>query len=183
MINKLRIEDHGIYLRSLLAMDVNQEYLSWLKNPLVNAHLEIRFNLPTCIEDLQAFIKQMNDCTDSLFLGIFKKEDNKHIGNIKLGPINQDHSYAEVGFLIGDPAEWGKGYAVRAIQLITDYAFLQLNLVKVTAGCYEHNYGSRRALLKAGFQEEGREILKYEVNGVRQDGIRFGKLSPAIQKL
>jgi len=178
VINKLLIEDHGIYLRSLLPMDVDQEYLNWLKNPLVNAHLEIRFDIPTGIEELQLFIKKMNECADTLFMGIFKKDGNKHIGNIKLGPINQYHRFAEVGFLIGDPAEWGKGYAARAIELISNYGFLQLGLVKLTAGCYENNYGSHRALLKAGFQEEGRETLKYEFNGIRQDGIRFGKLSP-----
>jgi len=83
-----------------------------------------------------------------------------------------------VGFLIGEKKEWGKGYASEAILMLCEYAFNQLDLVKITAGCYEENAGSKRALLKAGFLVEGRQSSQWDANGKRQAGIIFGKVNP-----
>ena len=38
----------------------------------------------------------------------------------------------------------------------------------------------RRALLKAGFVEEGRRISHWLVAGCRQDGILLGRVNPSI---
>src|SRR5205814_2669717 len=84
-----------------------------------------------------------------------RKDNDQHIGNIKLGPIHWIHRYAEIGLLIGEKSCWGQGYASEAIRLVTTYAFERLNLHKVTAGCYATNVGSVRAFEKAGFVREG----------------------------
>ena len=62
--------------------------------------------------------------------------------------------------------------------LLTEYAFTQLSIAKLTAGCYADNEGSRRAFLKAGFSEEGRRIAQWIVDGRRQDGVLLGKVNP-----
>lgn len=175
------LEAQDLLLRTLSTGDATSDYLNWLLDPQVNAFLEIRFNLPSTLAELSSFIEKIAVSSDSLLLGIYKKADLKHIGNIKLGPINPYHRCADLGFLIGDRSEWGKGYASSAIKIITDYAFNHLDLAKVTAGCYAQNEGSRRALLKAGFQQEGCQTLQWEANGIRQDGLLFGKLNPSIQ--
>ena len=38
---------------------------------------------------------------------------------------------------------------------VVQYGFEHLGLVKITAGCYESNKGSKKVLLKAGFEVEG----------------------------
>ena len=63
-------------------------------------------------------------------LGIFLKENNTHIGNIKIGNINHFHGYGDLGFLIGKD-HWNKGYGTESIKLATNYAFNQLKLHKV----------------------------------------------------
>jgi RimJ/RimL family protein N-acetyltransferase len=175
------LEGKNFLLRTLFRSDATPDYLNWLWDPEINAFLEIRFNLPSSLDELGNFIENVAASSDSLLLGIFKKNDLKHIGNIKLGPINPYHRCADVGFLIGNHSEWGKGYASGAITTLTDYAFDQLDLAKVTAGCYVRNEGSRRALLKAGFQQEGCQTLQWVANGVRQDGLLFGKLNLGLQ--
>jgi len=175
------LETQDLLLRTLSKSDATSDYLNWLWDPQINAFLEIRFNLPSSLAELSTFIEKVAVSPDSLLLGIYKKTDLKHIGNIKIGPINPYHRWADLGFLIGDRSEWGKGYASSAITAITDYAFNHLDLAKVTAGCYAQNQGSRRALLKAGFQQEGCQTLQWEANGIRQDGLLFGKLNPSIQ--
>src|SRR5262249_39270580 len=92
---------------------------------------------------------------DNVFLAIILKEGDRHIGNIKLGPIQWIHRFADIGLLIGEKDCWGRGYATEAIRLVTDYAFCELNLHKLAAGCYDLNQGSIKAFQKVGFIVEG----------------------------
>ena len=87
-------------------------------------------------------------------LGIFLREDGRHIGNIKIGPVVTRHARAELGYLIGDRSEWNKGFASEAIREVVRYGIEELGLAKITAGIYETNIGSAKALLKAGFKLE-----------------------------
>jgi [ribosomal protein S5]-alanine N-acetyltransferase len=102
---------------------------------------------------------------------MFLKETQTHIGNIKIGSINWQHRYGDVGLLIGDKNSWGKGIAAEAISLVTQYAFEELNLHKLTAGMYEQNIGSYKAFIKAGYQEVGRFKQHYFSHGEYVDGI------------
>lgn len=174
------IYSQHIVLRTLQLSDATPAYLDWLSNPAINAYLEVRFSPPLTVSDLIVFIADANSSLHTLMLGIFLRESGHHIGNIKLGPIDWNHKVGDMGFLIGDSEQWGKGYASKAIALLTDYAFKELGLAKVTAGCYAENEGSRRALLKANFVEEGRRISQWLVTDSRQDGILMGRVNPRV---
>jgi ribosomal-protein-alanine N-acetyltransferase len=174
------IHSEHIFLSTLQPGDATPIYLSWLLDPTINAYLETRFSPPKLVSDLATFIGDVNCSMHTLMLGIFLQENGRHIGNIKLGPIDWNHKVGDVGFLVGDKEQWGKGYASKAITLLANYAFTQLGLAKLTAGCYAENEGSYRALLKAGFVEEGRRISQWVVAGYRQDGILMGRLSPSV---
>jgi RimJ/RimL family protein N-acetyltransferase len=172
------INSEHIVLRTLQPADATAAYLGWLSDPVVNVYLEVRFSPPMTANDLEAFIDEVNASSHTLMLGIFLQEGGCHIGNIKLGPIDWNHQVGDIGFLIGDKEQWGKGYASKAIGLLSDYAFEKLGLMKLTAGCYAQNEGSRRALLKAGYIEEGRRVSQWVVAGCRQDGILLGRINP-----
>ena len=177
---EIPIYSESIFLRSLQPGDATLVYLGWLSDPAINAHLEVRFSPPQSVGGLATLVADLNQSTHTLMLGIFLGEDGGHIGNIKLGPIDWHHQAGDLGFLIGDKEQWGKGYASQAIALLADYAFAHLGLAKLTAGCYAENEGSRRALIKAGFMEEGRRIAQWLVTGRRQDGILLGRVNPNI---
>lgn len=168
----------NILLRTLEAKDATEHYLAWLNDPKINAYLEVRFSPPNKVEDLAEFIKKINNSRDSLLLGIFLRAGNRHIGNIKLGPIDLNHAVSDLGFLIGDDQQWGKGYASEAILLLTEYAFDQLGLAKLTAGCSFKNQGSFRALQKVGFKKEGHLISHWKFGSIRQDGLLMGRINP-----
>lgn len=172
----------SIFLRTLGADDASATYLAWLSDPEVSQFLEVRFSPPQTVKHLQQFIEQTNASKDSLMLGIFLHSENRHIGNIKLGPIDWNHSVADIGLLLGDKTQWGKGYATVAISLITDYAFGLLKLTKLTAGCYALNEGSTKAFVRAGFVVEGRRLSQWQVGDVRQDGILLGKVNPVFSR-
>lgn len=165
------IETARLQLRHLTEADVTESYLSWLNDPEVLRYLEVRFSKAGGLEGLSSFVKTVNDSTDTVMFGIFRKDTGHHIGNIKLGPIKLEHARAEIGFLIGDRLSWGAGYASEAIQAVAQFGLDHLNLAKIGAGCYETNVGSMKALLKAGFLQ-----VATIPNDVVSDGARVASL-------
>jgi len=160
-------------LRALEPSDLNATYLGWLNDPEVNCYLETRF-LPQTLEALQAYWQAHRDDPTSPWFAICLAADGRHIGNIKLGPIQWLHRRADLSLFIGDSSCWGKGYASEAIALMRDWAFRELDLQKLSAGIYAGNIGSRRAFEKCGFAIEG--TLRQEVvsSGERLDIWRMG---------
>ena len=143
------IVSQRLVLKTLDETKVGSAYLSWMNNDEVIKYLEIKHNQPKSITDLVNFVNEINSDDKTLLLGIYL-----HIGNIKLGPINSHHNRADIGFIIGDKKYWGQGYSTEAIGALVKFAFNKIGLQKLTAGCYEGNIGSSKALLKAGFTHE-----------------------------
>jgi len=175
-MNNISIETERLILRSMSRADAAGPYLRWMRDPEILRYLEARF-LEFTEDGLATYIERCNDDGTVMLLAICLKEDGTHIGNIKLGPINGAHSRADVGFLIGDKGQWGKGFAPEAIDAVARHAFDQLRLHKVTAGIYEENTGSRRALAKAGFVEEGYRAEQYFCDGKWTGGILVGRVA------
>ncbi len=149
----MRMEGKKIYLRILSPEDVSQDYVDWMHDPLVNQYLESKYTAQT-VDMVKEFVEAMNSSAHDFLFGIFLR-DGKHVGNIKIGGVNFVHRYAEIGLLIGDRDQWGKGLGREAIELATRYAFEELNLNKVEAGIYANNVGSYKAFIKAGYREVG----------------------------
>ena len=139
----------------LLVLDVSFDYVSWLNNPKVNRYLECRHTKHS-IESTKKFVSDLHaDASNQLLLGIFKSCDNKQIGTMKVGPINWNHRHASVGLMIGEMEVWGMGYGTESIRLVTAYAFSDLGLDSLNAGCYAENTGSYKSFLKAGWEVTG----------------------------
>jgi RimJ/RimL family protein N-acetyltransferase len=163
-----------LLLRTMTAADARDTYLAWMRDPEVNRFLESRFSVPEHTQDLVSFIESVNSSQDSLLLGIFLREDGRHIGNIKIGPLVMRHARSEIGYLIGDRAAWGKGYATEAICEIARYGMETLGLQKITAGIYETNRGSAKALLNAGFKLEAKITSNIICDGKRIASEMYG---------
>jgi len=148
------LESERLYLRAVLPDDANEAYCRWMNDSEVNKYIESRF-YPHTQERLRDYVSVKLGDAESPFFAIVLKVGDRHIGNIKLGPINMIHRFADIGIIIGEKDCWGKGYGTEAIRLIVEYAFNALNLHKVTAGFYEPNIQSIKAFEKAGFSQEG----------------------------
>ncbi len=171
MSDKHRIDGPRLHLRSVRPSDATERYVSWLNDPEINRYLEVRFS-PQTLEGVRAYVTEMAGSEDYAFMAIVLNDGDRHIGNIKIGPMNRAHRFADIGIVIGEKDCWGKGYATEAIALATRYAFETLDLHRLEAGAYAPNMGSAKAFLKAGWKEEGLESAKWLVDGVFVDGIR-----------
>ncbi len=151
MIKKVKIEGERIYLKTLGKHDATKEYCSWLNDPVVNKYLETR---DATIAGIEKYIKDKNKNPNCLFLGIFFKENQKHIGTIKLEPVDLKNCKATLGLLIGDKDYWGKGIGKEATALLVDYGFNKLKLKEVNLGVISDNKAAVRVYEKAGFKVE-----------------------------
>jgi RimJ/RimL family protein N-acetyltransferase len=170
------LEGERIYLRGICLSDVTASYERWMNDPDVMAYLESRF-YPHSQGGLRDYVGNILNDKSNVFLAIVLREGDRHIGNIKLGPIDWIHRFADVGISIGEKDCWGKGYATEAIRLMVHYAFTKLNLHKLTAGCYDANRGSEKCFQKAGFSIEGRRKSHYFCEGSYVDAILLGILN------
>lgn len=77
------------------------------------------------------------------------------IGGIGIEP-RQDvyRKTAIIGYWLSE-ALWGKGIMPEAVKLVTEYAFTQLDFIRVQASVYSKNPASMRVLEKAGYVKEG----------------------------
>lgn len=164
-----------IYLRDVLLSDVNAAYCGWMNDPEVTQYLESRFTSATP-ESLRAYVTARAQDDDTAFLAIVTCDGDRHIGNIKLGPIDRNHGVADIGIIIGEKECWGRGYATEAITLVVRYAFETLGVRRLTAGAYAGNEGSIRAFEKAGFAREGVRRQHYRSGNGYVDGIQMGLL-------
>jgi ribosomal-protein-alanine N-acetyltransferase len=106
---------------------VTQDYVSWLNDPQVNQYLDCRFVTHT-IESAKKFVQAMLDSPDNLFLGIRSHLLDRHIGNIKIGPIDKNHGFGLLGIMIGEKKAWSKGIGGLAINMMLEIARNQLLL-------------------------------------------------------
>lgn len=165
----------GVRLFMLTPEQVGEAYVEWLNDPRVNRYLESRFVQHT-VETTRDFVSAMVESPNNLLLGIRSEAMGSHVGNIKIGPLNDHHATGEIGILVGEPRVWGKGVASAAIRMICDIARDRLALRKVTAGCYASNVGSKRAFEKAGFEIEGIRKAQVLCDGVPEDLVLLGRL-------
>ena len=171
-----RWRNDSIQLFLLEPEDVNESYVAWLNDPIVNRYLESRFTTHM-LDSTRVFVKNCLDDASTLFLGIRSHElKAQHVGNIKLGPIDERHGLGEVGILIGERNAWGKDIASAAIAMLAEIARDELHLRKITAGCYASNVGSQKAFLKAGFHIECERKAHFLLNGKPEALVLLGCL-------
>ena len=173
------LEGARLYLRPVRASDANEAYADWLNDEEINQYLESRFVKHTP-ESIGAYIEKILQNKDIFFFAMVRKDNNRHIGNIKLGPIDWRHKLGDIGIIIGDKDSWGKGYATEAIDILSEFSFSELGLHKLTAGAYMNNVGSVKAFQRAGFSEEGIRKSHYLFNGEYVDSVLLAKISQKL---
>ena len=80
-----RIDGNGIYLRVLEESDASARYAGWLNDPEVTRHLD---SCGGTLESVKEYIAGKSTSEISVFFGIFLSRKDRHIGNVKLEPVD-----------------------------------------------------------------------------------------------
>jgi len=153
---KAVLQTDRIYLRELTPRDATDRYCQWLNDPNVNRFLETKH---TSIDELKEYVSEKKASSNCVFWGIFLREGNNHIGNVKLEPISYARKEATLGILIGDKMWWGKGICTETVRAVVEYAFSAMRLKKITLGVSSENTAGVNCYEKAGFSIERSEPL------------------------
>lgn len=169
-----RVIGERVYLRSLTIEDATLEYLSWLNSSETNKYLETRHST---MEELRDYLKVRVNRPDVFFAGVFDKTNDRHIGNVKLEPIDWERKSAVFGILIGNPMYRGKGFGTEATKLVAKHAFDDLGLTDIELGVIAENLAGCRAYEKAGFK-----IIDVKKGAVNHDGVLFDDVVMRLTK-
>lgn len=110
-------------------------------------------------------------------------EEGKPIGTIQLYDFNEQDKSCKLGIRIGDRNYWGKGYGEDAVNTLLEYAFMKIDIYRVTLRVYEYNERAVKCYLKCGFQYEGRLRHSAYIDGEFYDEIIMGILKSDFLKL
>ncbi len=86
---------------------------------------------------------------------IRKPGDLALLGFIQIGKIHPVYRSAELGIMIGEGVNRGKGYGQEALRLTIDFCWQELNLQRLAVAIVGNNAPARRAYEKVGFELEG----------------------------
>lgn len=172
------IETSRLRLRPLREEDVTGEYIAGLNDPKVNEYLvSARLSTQTR-ESVTAFVHQNARDPSAILFGIFVRDAPRLIGTIRLHGVEPVHGTATIGVCLFLPAFWGQGYSSEAIAAVSEWAFVNLPVRYLEAGCYEANTGSVETFLRAGFSVAARFEDKYLHRGRPAPVLFLRRLSP-----
>lgn len=126
-------------------------YVAWFADQEVTRYMGIT-GARTLAQEQEWFERTSKSDTDIVWAILV---GDRHIGSTGIHQIHWMNRRAITGNLIGDKAEWGKGYGSEAVRLRTEYAFTQTTLEKLQTEVFTENVGSRRCLEKAGYRQYG----------------------------
>ncbi len=111
------------------------------------------FPHPYTLSDAERFISMAMEMKPQTYFAVVSGDEA--IGSIGFVLGTDVHRYtAELGYWIAQPF-WNQGIASRAVKKITDYAFDDFGLTRISAEPYHTNQASIRVLEKAGYVREG----------------------------
>ena len=121
-------------------------------NPRIAVNLRDGFPNPYTLADAENFLTKFANQESAMVLAI--EYNGEYVGNIGLHKGTDVYrKSAEIGYFLGEPY-WKKGITTKAVNLICDYGFKNLDIVRIHAGIFEFNPASMRVLEKCGFKRE-----------------------------
>ena len=160
MIQTNRLSIHEISIEDLNDIHI---LLSLPESDRYNA-----FGIPDTIQATKAIVtewvrEQTADVRKSHIFSVKLLPTNQFIGLIALIPGKPNYKNGEVWYKT-HVDHWGKGYTKEALNAILQFAFEDLKLHRIEAGCAVENIASAKVLESAGMTREGltRKLLPKE---------------------
>jgi len=174
-----QIVTERLSLREFREDDITEAYLAALQDPELLQLTEARHTKWTR-DAVIRYVHDSNVPTVIELIGIFFKDSDAHIGNIRLSGFSFIHKRLEFGILIWDRNAWGKGYATEAITGLERYVFDELKFHKLCADYYVINQASQKIFEKCGYKIEGIFKDHFLLDDTYIDSVRVAKYNLKI---
>ena len=175
----MKIEDQDFSIKSrrlilshLKRQQLNEIYLSWINDSMVNYYSDRRFQAPYTMADLLGYYDSMRAYEYMIAIQLM---DGRHIGNLKIGPIDYGNGAAEVAIMIGDKSYWNQRYGSESLYSISKFLFFSEGLHRLDAGSC--NPAFINSVLKMGWDIEGYQKERIFLGGERIDFCWLGLLA------
>jgi len=145
---QLTAEDPKVMAKAFANWNLDTEYFRYLDSdpPRLRSEKQLK----------DWFEKDLDkDDPKSVFFMIRTKDGEKPIGFVALFDLYWNHGDAMIGIGLGEREYWGKGYGTDAMRVLLRYAFMEMNLRRLTLLVFGYNPRAIRSYQKCGFTHEG----------------------------
>lgn len=155
----------------------------WVNDPEVVDNLSDIFLAPHTVEATEDYLNSVlkGSQQDKYHFVIADKETEAYIGQIDLINIDWKNRSAEIGIVIGEGQNRGKGIGSEALQVLQEFVFNRLNMNRLQIRVHAYNTRAHRCYLKAGFKEEGRLRQSFYIKGKYFDTIVLSMLKAEFE--
>jgi RimJ/RimL family protein N-acetyltransferase len=162
------IRAERVYLRPAERSDV-PSFVRWLADAEVTGNLAIRLPISQAAEEkwFDQMLEQQGKQHYHFVICLI--DGDRPIGATDLRDLDLENGKAGFGIVIGEKAEWNKGYGTETLEAICDFGFGQLRLERIYLEVYADNKAGQRAYQKAGFVQEGVLRNAHFADGRHQD--------------
>jgi [ribosomal protein S5]-alanine N-acetyltransferase len=148
----------------------------YANNPKIAINLRDGFPYPYTLEDASSFFNMV--ISQKLVSNFVIEYQGKFAGMIGLMPLNDVYcKSAEIGYWLGE-AFWNKGIVTMAVKMIVDWAWKNLDIVRIHTGVFSYNPSSAKVLEKAGFTFECEFKNSIFKKGTIANELRYSILRP-----
>jgi len=169
----IKLTNENITLREFNPDD-KYRLVELANNPKISINLRDGFPNPYHLSDAENFLEKYAGMESSQIFAI--EYNGVYVGNIGLHKGTDVYrKSAEIGYFLGEPY-WNLGIMTKAINLICDFGFSTMDIVRIHAGIFEFNPASMRVLEKCGFKKEAVHEKAIIKEGKIYDEIRYAKI-------
>ena len=153
ILNRLLCGDQ-VRLTAMAADDL-PTVARWFSNTRLLRLYDARPASPKSEAELAQWLEQIQKDKNTFAFTIRSLQGDDLVGYLELDGILWAHGVSGFSIVIGDQADWAKGYGSEAARLALAFAFDELNLHRITATVFDYNDRSIALFEKLGFQREG----------------------------
>lgn len=146
--------------------------VGWLNDPEITKYSEQRHKKHT-IRTQMSYIRKTE-----LLWGIYRMDTMGLIGSIS-AHYDSPNNVANVGIMIGDKENMGKGFGFEAWKTVCDDLMYFGSVRKIEAGCMAINRPMMSICSKYGMMEEGRQQDHFIYRDFAVDLVHWGKIKDA----
>jgi len=150
-----RVPGKRIILREYRAEDIHA-IRSWVNDEATTRYMSTRFWPAQTTVDSEEFLSRMLQSSHNAYNFVIADVDDEHyIGQCDLFRLDWRLRLGEIGMVIGNAQDRGKGYGQEALRLLERFAFRTLGLERLELEVHMDNAQGLSCYRKAGFTLEG----------------------------